>query len=88
MSAFAHESKCDKNISCCKGCNGPTALISIIEKTESEPAKFTLLAGSKHLVFSPTGDVFHLEADCLKSKAPSSVIKNARDIPADSITDH
>ena len=78
------DQSCDLN---CPGCKLHTG-INLIESDDPNTQTFTLLPGSEHIVFSPSGKIHHINFNCLKGFAPPSVLRNSKDIPSLSLTKH
>ena len=57
-----------KNTSICKGCKAPTFV-------NFKNDEFLLFPGSKHIVISPEGAIYHLDPICL-SNAPKEIKKD------------
>ena len=66
------------NTSICKGCKAPTFV-------NFKNEEFLLFPGSKHIVISPEGDIYHLDSICL-SNTPEEIKRLSNVIPGNSIT--
>ena len=89
LTKFTKFSDADASYIYCTGCKCPTGLISQNDSKKSSDSQSVIqLPGSKHLMFSPNKNVFHLETECLNGYAPDDIIANASEIPADPYTLH